>query len=146
METKKKDWTIEELSKKSGKIMNNPIMAAIAAYAPSPTAADLYVQSLAWPNGVAAQVRNSIRLRDKFPVAWENFRYATTRFSESFIFAKDGLPKIFGHDATLSQGIRAGNSASLHGHWPILFREIQYRSKSRIENRIFVVKIIVMNM
>ena len=126
-----KHWTIEELIRKSGRIMNNPVMAAIAAHAPSPTAADEYVKILGWPNEVASQVRHAVRLRQKFPESWENFKMATVRSCESLSFAKDGLPDIFGPDSALSQGTIAGKCVSPQKHWPVIFRELRYKSKAR---------------
>lgn len=68
MSTEVKDpkETVRALIGKVGSGLDNPMLAAIAEAAPSPTAADHHItQTLGWPNSVGRVVRDMVRLRQQ---------------------------------------------------------------------------------
>ncbi len=62
--------TLRKLITEAGFVLDHPILLKIVESAPSPKAADEYILSLGWPNGLAHRVRQAVKLKQKYPEIW----------------------------------------------------------------------------
>ena len=124
MSTEVKDpkETVRALIGKVGSGLDNPMLAAIAEAAPSPTAADHHItQTLGWPNSVGRVVRDMVRLRQQVNhETWKGLVDSELRPSDvlfKFNEMHNGL--------WFETGMNWAREIINRGDWPLFLREMK---------------------